>query len=386
MKLLIHGKKKFIRINHEKRLKIAFFEASRMVWGGGQKEAANTAAYLSKKHDVTVFTQKTPDKKLDFYKCKIKLIKPSHQYLQPIAFLFKKLKKSENFDLKIIGCFPATLSNLRNTDLPSIHITHSPPRDFYKLKKHLLKNASLSKKLKIHIKNIFLKKLDYLAAQKYTKILGISKEIKKRIKRDYHRESEIFYPGVDPKKYKTGKYGNYILSVTRMVSAKRPMMIAESMKYVKNKNIKMMFVGEGPFEEKIKKIAEKQKNIIMKGLVSEEELINLYANCLGAIYIPINEDYGYVPIEAGVSGKATIGVNEGGLKETIVDGKTGFLIDNITPQKVAEKIDILANNKNLAIKMGKAAKKHCVKFHLENTLDVLDNAIEEVMKIKKKKI
>jgi len=370
---------------NKKRLKIAFFEPSRIVWGGGQIETANTVSYLSKKHDVTIFTQRVPDKRLNFNKSKIRLIYPHNRFLAPIAFLIKKLRKKEKFDMIILGCFPAILASLRNTNLPSVHITHSPPRVFYGLKKHMLKNATLTGKLIIYMKNIFFKRLDYLAAQKYTKILGISNEIKRRIMRDYNREADTYYAGVDPKKYKTRKYGNYILSVTRLVSAKRPLMIAKAMKFVKNKNIKMVFVGEGPFKSKIEKLSKENKNIIVKGFVSEEELKKLYANCLAVIYTPINEDYGYVPVEAGVSGKATIGVNEGGLKETIVNEKTGFLIDDVTPQKIAKKIDILADNKKLAKKMGRAAKEYCVQFHLENTFHVLDKAIEEAIKSKNHK-
>src|SRR3989344_6414684 len=113
-----------------KRLKIALFEPSRIPWGGGQIEMANTAAYLSEKHDVTVFTQRNPDKKLDFKNCKIKIIKPYNQYLQPITFLLQNFRKRNNFDLIIVGCFPATLSNLLGRQQPTIHITHSPPRVF----------------------------------------------------------------------------------------------------------------------------------------------------------------------------------------------------------------------------------------------------------------
>ena len=121
-------------------------------------------------------------------------------------------------------------------------------------------------------------------------------------------------------------------------------------------------------------------NLEVRGFVSDEELQKLYSNCLAAIYIPINEDYGYTPVEAGMCEKSTIGVNEGGLRETIVDGKTGFLIDDVTPKKVAEKIDVLAKDKKLAETMGKAARKHCEKFELEKTFKVIDETIKEVMK------
>ena len=91
--------------------------------------------------------------------------------------------------------------------------------------------------------------------------------------------------------------------------------------------------------------------------------------------IPINEDWGLIPVEASVYEKATIGTNEGGLKETIVDNKTGFLLNEITPEKIAEKIDYLANNKKMAIKMGKQARKHNKKFDWKNTLPVIDDGV-----------
>ena len=367
-----------------KKLKIAIFEPSRVFWGGGQKEMANTAAYLSSKHDVTVFTQRVPDKKLDFGKCKFRYIKPHQRYLAPFAFMRYKLKKQEGFDVIVYGCFPGTLAALKNSDYPSVHISHAPPRFFYDLKEHMLKNSDLLGKLKVHVKNIFFKRFEQKAIKKITKILGISKEIQKRVRKYYGRSSGIFYAGVDPKKYKEGKYENYILSVCRIVSAKRPDLIVKSMEYVKNKDIKIVLVGAGDMDKKIAEMAKKYPNIIIKGFVSDKELSKLYSNCLAVVYVPINEDMGYVPMEAGACAKATIGVNEGGLKDLIIEGKTGFLIDKITQKKLAEKIDYLANNKKNAVKMGKAAKKFTKRFHLKNTFAVLDKAIEEAIRIKKK--
>ena len=43
--------------------------------------------------------------------------------------------------------------------------------------------------------------------------------------------------------------------------------------------------------------------------------------------MPVNEDYGLVPLEGMAAGKPCIAANEGGCKETVVDGKTGFLVE-----------------------------------------------------------
>jgi glycosyltransferase involved in cell wall biosynthesis len=85
-------------------------------------------------------------------------------------------------------------------------------------------------------------------------------------------------------------------------------------------------------------------------------------------------------VEAASSGKATIGVNEGGLKETVIDGKTGFLINKVTPEKIAQKIDFLAENRESAIEMGKNAKEHSKKFYWVEGFKIIDRAIEKLIK------
>lgn len=361
-----------------KKLKIAIFEPSRSFPPGG-KNMDGIANHLSEKHDVAVFTQRLIEGGAEFKNSKINFIKPKSRFLAPFAFLKKNINEEE-FDLIILGCFPATLTALRNINQkPSIYISHAPPRFFYDLKEHNLKNANIKGKIIIHAKNLLFKKLDYFSVQKITKILGVSSEVQRRIKLYYNRDSIIYPAGVNPEKFKKGRYDNYILSVCRLVSAKRPEIILESMKFVKNKDIKLIMVGSGDLKEKIKEMAKDFTNVEIKGFVSDEELKELYANCLATVYIPINEDLGYAPQEAGVSGKATIGVNEGGLRETIIDGKTGFLIDNPTPEKIAEKIDFFANNKKIAEEMGRNASEHTKKFHLKNTFKILDKVIEEII-------
>ena len=364
------------------RLRIAIFEPSRSFPPGG-KNMDSIALHLSEKHDITVFTQRLVKDGATFKNSKINFIKPKSRFLAPFAFLKKNINEKD-FDLIILGCFPATLTTINNCkNTPTIYISHAPPRFFYDLKEHELKNSNLLGKFKVHLKNILLKKLDYLAVQKITKILCVSKEIQGRIKKFYHRDSEVFPSGIDPKKFKTGKYENYILSVCRLVSTKRPDMILKSMGFVKNKNIRLIVVGTGNMEEEIKNLSKKYKNVELKGFVSDKELIDLYANCLAVVYVPINEDLGYAPQEAATSGKAVIGSNEGGLKETVMNGETGFLIDDVSPEKIAEKIDFFANNPEMAEKMGKNGKKYIERFHLKNTFKILDKAVEEVIKTKK---
>jgi len=53
----------------------------------------------------------------------------------------------------------------------------------------------------------------------------------------------------------------------------------------------------------------------------------------------MDEDFGMTPVEAMASGKPVIAADEGGYKETIINGKTGILIHNIDEDKLAEAVE-----------------------------------------------
>src|SRR5687768_13809574 len=50
------------------------------------------------------------------------------------------------------------------------------------------------------------------------------------------------------------------------------------------------------------------------------------AGAIATIYVPVEEDFGMSPVESMAAGKPVIGVAEGGLRETVLDGDTGILL------------------------------------------------------------
>lgn len=59
--------------------------------------------------------------------------------------------------------------------------------------------------------------------------------------------------------------------------------------------------------------------------VSDAELVDLYNSAIATLYAPIMEPFGFVPIESMACGTPVVGVNEAGVRETVVDGQSGFL-------------------------------------------------------------
>jgi glycosyltransferase involved in cell wall biosynthesis len=55
------------------------------------------------------------------------------------------------------------------------------------------------------------------------------------------------------------------------------------------------------------------------------------------------------------SSKPVIAVNEGGFRETVIDGRTGFLVDS--PTQMAEKMSFIAEHSSITKQMGKEGRK-----------------------------
>lgn len=61
--------------------------------------------------------------------------------------------------------------------------------------------------------------------------------------------------------------------------------------------------------------------------VSDAERATLLKKCSAVLYTPVNEHFGIVPVESMYMEKPVIACNSGGPKESVLDGRTGFLLE-----------------------------------------------------------
>lgn len=116
----------------------------------------------------------------------------------------------------------------------------------------------------------------------------------------------------------------YFLSTARLEESKRVQVIAEA--FTRLPDSKIVFAGGGSLLEKMKEDYAQYSNIKFLGWLDSEELKKYYNRCKCLIYIPEKEAFGIASIEAMASGKPVLGVNEGGLIETITDERLGTLL------------------------------------------------------------
>ena len=168
---------------------------------------------------------------------------------------------------------------------------------------------------------------------------------------------EVVYPPSHLQGFWCGT-DDYLFTVSRLDGPKRVALLIEAMQYVKS-DITLKISGTGPDAERLQLMARHDERIVFLGFVKDAEVVDLYANALAVPYIPYDEDYGLVTIEAMMSGKPVVTVlDAGGPNEFVRNNETGFSVP-ANPQALAERLDYLCQQREEAKQMGREARR-CV--------------------------
>ena len=95
----------------------------------------------------------------------------------------------------------------------------------------------------------------------------------------------------------------------------------------------LLLVGQGPMEP-ILRVQIKELNledaVTLTGFVTNEALLDYYAAADVTTLWSVVEAQGLVLLEAMAQGTPSVGLNAMGIKDVILDGTTGFLVNNLT--------------------------------------------------------
>jgi glycosyltransferase involved in cell wall biosynthesis len=105
--------------------------------------------------------------------------------------------------------------------------------------------------------------------------------------------------------------------------------------------------------------------------ISDAELIRLYNCAQLVLYAPVMEPFGFVPLEAMACGTAVLGVAEGGVRETIQHGSTGWLVERDLT-KMAQAIASLMSQPQVRSELAHAGRQYVAEhWTWERAIDVL---------------
>jgi glycosyltransferase involved in cell wall biosynthesis len=146
--------------------------------------------------------------------------------------------------------------------------------------------------------------------------------------------------------------GRYLFTVSRLDRPKRIHLLIEAMRHVQSK-AELHIAGTGPAEEELRAAAG--DGVVFHGRVSDTALAELYRGARAVAFIPHEEDFGFVTLEAMQAGKPVITASDSGATaELVSDGVNGLIADP-DPQALAAAIDALWADRRSAKRMGRAA-------------------------------
>lgn len=178
-----------------------------------------------------------------------------------------------------------------------------------------------------------------------------------RYRKDYFWDSsqvKTIYPASVLDGLGPGEYGDYLFTASRLETAKRVDLIINAFKK-SGTDKRLIIAGTGPRLPELQQLAQGDARISFAGYVSNERLVELYKNSLGIIYTPLDEDYGYITVEAMQCAKAVLTVEDsGGALEFVRHGETGY-VAKTNSSSLAKAINTFCADEKKAAEMGAKA-------------------------------
>ncbi len=214
---------------------------------------------------------------------------------------------------------------------PNMWYCHTPVRAFYdQREKMIARQTSDLRKLAASSWIACHTWFDRRSIGDLERIIANSRNVEQRIRKAYDRSCTVINPPVDASRFRFIEYGDFWLSVNRIYPEKRLELQFDVFRSLPEQKLIIVggySLGDHAADYYQKLVKDIPENVEMRGTISEEELIDLYARCKGLICTAVDEDFGLTPLEAMASGKPVVAVNDGGFKETVVQGKTGMLVE-----------------------------------------------------------
>lgn len=194
------------------------------------------------------------------------------------------------------------------------------------------------------------------------KIYTIADNVSKRLKRFNNLDSQpIYSPPQGADNFYCDTAADYLFFPSRLNPTKRQHLVLEAMVYTKMP-VRVIFAGKSDDEANGKSLQALMEKLNLRdrveflGEISESEKVSRYARSIGVVYPPLDEDYGYITLEAMLSCKPVITCQDsGGSLEFVLHRQTGIIAEP-TPQSLAAAMDELWDDRGLAKTLGQAGR------------------------------
>lgn len=146
--------------------------------------------------------------------------------------------------------------------------------------------------------------------------------------------------------------GEHYLLPGRLHRWKRVDLAIEAVRSLSS-DVPLVITGTGEDEERFRAAAGNDPRIRFRGHVSEESLDELYAAAIAVPFVPLDEDFGYVTVEAFAHGRPVVTCSDSGEPAEIVRRSGGGIVVDPTPAALAAALEELRSSPDRARELGR---------------------------------
>lgn len=185
-----------------------------------------------------------------------------------------------------------------------------------------------------------------------------SRRVAERLARNNNiSATPLYHPPGGADNFHPGEATDYFFFPSRFTRIKRQDLVVEALARCREP-VRVVFAGGEDTPAYLRDLQARARKLrlgdraVWKGFITEAEKVALYAGCLGVVYPPTDEDYGYITLEAMLAHKPVVTTRDsGGPLEFVVDGESGLVVD-ADASELAEAMDRLWRDRSSARRMG----------------------------------
>jgi glycosyltransferase involved in cell wall biosynthesis len=170
---------------------------------------------------------------------------------------------------------------------------------------------------------------DWIAAQRVDRYIANSETTRRRIARYFTRDAEVVHPPVEIGRFAPGTVGDHYAVLSELMPHKRIELAVRAFNQLRRP---LVVIGDGPDARRLQRLAG--PTIRFTGRVSDVEVARLLASSR-ALIVTATEEFGIAAVEAQAAGRPVIALDEGGVTESVQEGRTGVFYEQATPEALA---------------------------------------------------
>jgi glycosyltransferase involved in cell wall biosynthesis len=247
-------------------------------------------------------------------------------------------------------------------------------REYYDRWPDFSASISWKNRIKERVRRGLIHRADRHLLNRLQRRLVISATVQARLARWGGIDSEVLHPPAPRRPYRCDGYGDYIFAVSRLTPLKRFDLLLDALAHPAAQGIRAVIAGDG---EEGPRLVEQRRRLGLEsrvdliGRIDDTQLVDHLARCRAVAFVPLDEDYGFVTVEAFASHKAVLTCTDSGGPTELVDDGVHGLVCEPSAAALAHQLRRLIDDRAAAERMGQAAAHRGASLRWDATVAAL---------------